>query len=355
MKASSRPAPTRSALQRAATESRSRGLGRGNATVDGQLSRSSQYQRPSSTRSLQGRATPAPTNKRPSSAQPSSTQGSLMLGRGKMPSVSKGAAEKRSLTTWGAVTSGSSRLYSQTSSASGRGKVLPSKSNEPSTRSSCQPAGKFQPGTSNKKNRSVLTQENSTGQPSSAPSSYGVIKKAPTKSRPALVSSNDKRFTREKPLTVEGSRVRAKNVPTEPKATCVPGTSQSRPKQSKAPIDSCNPNKASTSTDCKEETSEKELFKNGTEGLKASTEQSSLEEKSHPIETSRNRTSEQVETLDSENESNSQGGAQANSPGTVNTQDTSELLNEALGEGCIQSHCHDSPDGSDINDSLELD
>ena len=354
MKASSRP-PTRSTFQRAGTESRSRGLGRGNATVDGQLSRSSQYQRPSSTRSLQGRTTPAPTNKRPSSAQPSSTQGSLMLGRGKMPSASKGAAEKRPLTTVGAGTSGSSRLSCQTSSASGRGKVLPSKSNEPSTRSSCQPAGKFQSGTSNKKSRSVLTQENSTGQPSSAPSSYGVIKKASAKSRPALVSGNDKRYTREKPLAVEGSRVRAKNVPAEPKAACVPGTRQSRAKQSKAPIASCNSNKASSSTDCKEETSEKELFKNETDTLKASIKKSSLEEKFQAIETDSSRTSEQVETLDSKNESNSQGGAQANSPGTVNTQDTSELLNEALGEGCVRSHCQDSSDGSNINDSLELD
>ena len=351
MKAFSRP-PTRSALQRAGTESRSRGLGRGNAAVDGQLNGSSQYQRPSSARSLQGRTAPPPTNKRPSSALPSSTPGSLMLGRGKMPSASKGAAEKRPMTTSGPGTSGSSRLSAQTSSASGRGKVLPSKSNEPSTRSSCQPAGKFQPATSNKKNRSVLTQENSTGPPSSAPSSYGVIKKAPAKSKPALaVSGNDKRFTKEKPLTVEGSRVRAKNVPTEPKAACVSGTSQARPKQSKAPIASCNPNKASTSTDCKEETSEKELFKNGTEGLEASTEKSGAEKKSEVIATDSNKTSDHVETLDSENECNSQGGARANSSGTVNAQGPSKLLTEADGEGYSQSPC----DGSNINDTLELD
>lgn len=352
MKASSRP-PTRSAL-RAGTESRSTGLGRGNATVDGQLNRSSQYQRPSSTRSFQGRTAPLPTNKRPSSALPSSAQRSLMLGRGKISSASKGAAENRPLTTWAAGTSGSSRLSAQTTSASGRGKVLPSKSNEPSTRSSCQPAGKFQLTTSNKKNRSVLTREDSTGQPSSAPSSHGVVKKAPAKSKPAVVSGNDKKFTREKPFTVEGSRVRAKNVPTEPKAACVSGTSQSLPKHSKAPIASCNPNKASTSTDCKEETSKKELFKNGTEGLEASIEKSGLEGKSQVIETD-SRTSDQVETMESENESNSRGGAQANSSGTANAQDTSELLNEAVGEGCVQSQCHDAPDGSNINDTLELD
>ena len=329
VKTSSRP-PTKSALQRVGTESRSRGLGRGNATVDG----SSQHERPSSTRSFQGRTGPAPTNKRPSSARPLSTQGSLMLGRGKMPSASKGAAEKRPLTTWGAGTSGSSRLSAQNSSAPGRGKVFSSKSNEPST-SSCQAASKSQPATSNKK----------TGQPSSAPS----------KSRPALLSVKDKRFTREKPLTVEGSHVRAKNAPAGSKAASVSGSNQSRPKESKAPIASCNPNKASASTDCKEETSEKELFKNGTEGLKASTEKSSLEEKSQVIEHDSNRTSEQVETLDSENESNSQGGARANSPGTVNTQDASKFLNEAVGEGCSQSQCRDSPEGPNINDTLELD
>ena len=343
MKASSRP-PTRSAL-RAGTESRSTGLGRGNATVDGQLNRSSQYQRPSSTRSFQGRTAPLPTNKRPSSALPSSAQRSLMLGRGKISSASKGAAENRPLTTCAAGTSGSSRLSAQTTSASGRGKVLPSKSNEPSTRSSCQPAGKFQLTTSNKKNRSVLTREDSTGQPSSAPSSHGVVKKAPAKSKPVVVSGNDKRFTREKPFTVEGSRVRTKNVPTEPKAA---------QRHSKAPIASCNPNKASTSTDCKEETSKKELFKNGTEGLEASIEKSGLEGKSQVIETD-SRTSDQVETMESENESNSRGGAQVNSSGTANAQDTSELLNEAVGEGCVQSQCQDSPDSSSINDTLELD
>ena len=359
MKTSSRP-PTRNALQRAGTESRSRGLGRGNATIDGQRN-SSQHERPSSTRSFQGRAAPAPTNKRPSSARPSSVQGSVTLGRGKRPSASKGAAEKRPLSTCVAGTSGSSRLSAQTSFTSGRGKALPSKVHEPSTRSSCQPASKFQPATSSKKNRSVLLQENSIGQRSSAPSSYGVTKKAPSNSRPALLSGNDKRFTREKPLTVEGSRVQAKNVPAGSKAASVSSSRQSRLKESKAPIASCDSNKASTSTDCKEETSEKELFKNGNEGLEATTEHkivcvSSLEETSQAIENDSSRTSEQVETLDSENdESNSQGGAQANSPGTVNTQGASLRSNEALGEVCLQSQCHDFPDGSEMNDSLELD
>lgn len=360
MKTSRRP-PTRSTLQRAETESRSRGLGRGNATVDGQLNRSSQHERPSSTRGFQGRTGPPPTNKRPTSARPLSTQGSAIVGRGKMPSASKGAAEKRPLTTWGTGTPGSSRLSAPTSSTPGRGKVLSSKSNEPSTRSSCQAAGKFQPATSNKKTRSISTQENSTGQPSSASNSYGVIKKAPSKSRPALLSDNDKRFTREKPLTVEGSRVRAKNVPAGPKAASLSGTSQSRPKESKACIASCNPNRAPTSTDCKEETSEKELSNNGTEGLEASNEHkidcaSSSEDKPQTTENDSSRAREQVETFTSENKaSNSQGGAQANSASTVNTEDASLLLNKTVGEGCPQSQCRDFPDGSNMNDFLELD
>ena len=359
VKTSSRP-PTRSALQRAGAESRSRELARGNASIDGQLNRSSQHERPSSARSFQGRTGPAPTNKRPPSARPSSTQGNAMLGRGKMPSASKGTAEKRPLTTWGPGTSGSSRLSAQTSSASVRGKLLPSKSNEASTRSSCQPMGKFQPATSNKKNGSFLTQENSTGQPSSDPSCYGVTKKAPSKSRPALLSGNNRTFTKEKPLTVEGSRVHAKNVPTGPKAASVSGTSQSRPKESKAPIASCNPNKASASK-YKEETSEKELFNDGTEGLEAYNEHkidclSSFEDKPQTTKNDISSAREQVEILASENEtSNSQGGAQANSPSTVNTQDASLLLNEDVGEGCSHSQCHDSSDSSKMNDPLELD
>lgn len=371
MKTSSRPL-TRSTLQRVGTESRSRGLGRGNAAVDGQLNRNAQRERPSSARSFQGRTGPAPTNKRPSSARPSSTQGNVMLGRGKMLSTSKGAAEKRPLSNRVAVASGSSRLSSsfsrnvdktssaQSSSASGRGKVLSSKLNEPSTRSSCQPAGKFQPVTSNKKNRSLLAQENSSGRPSSALSSSGAIRKAPTNSRPALLNGNDKRFTREKPLTVEGSRVEAKNVPAGSKAAAVSNSRHCRPKESKAPMPSCNPNKVSASTDCKEKNPRRELFKNGTEGLEASTEQnidcvSSFEEKTQATENVSSRTRERVEILDSENESNSQGGAQANSPGTVNTQDAPLLLNEAVGEGCSKSQSHDSPDGSKMSDSLELD
>lgn len=361
MKTSSRPL-TRSTLQRVGTESRSRGLGRGNAAVDGQLNRSAQRERPSSARSFQGRTGPAPTNQRPSSARPSSTQSNVMLGRGKMLSTSKGAAEKRPLSN--RVASGSSRLSSsfsrnvdktssaQSSSASGRGKVLSSKLNEPSTRSSCQPAGKFQPVTSNKKNRSLLAQENSSGRPSSAPSSSGAIRKAPTNSRPALLNGNDKRFTREKPLTVEGSRVEAKNVPAGSKAAAVSNSRHCRPKESKAPMPSCNPNKVSASTDCKE--------KNPRRELEASTEQnidcvSSFEEKTQATENVSSRTRERVEILDSENESNSQGGAQANSPGTVNTQDAPLLLNEAVGEGCSKSQSHDSPDGSKMSDSLELD
>ena len=364
VKTSSRP-PTRSALHRAGTESRSRELGRGNASVDGQLNRSSQLERPSSTRSFQGRTGPAPTNKllssaRPPSARPSSTQGDPMLGRGKMPSASKGTAGKRPLTTLGAGTSGSSRLSAQPSSASGRGK-LPSKSNEPSTRISCQPGGKFQPATSIKKFGSLLTQENSTAQPSSASNSYGVMKKAPSKSRPALLSGNNRTFTKEKPCTVEGSRVRAKNVSTGPKAASVSGTSQSRLKESKVPIASCNPNKASGSTDRKEETSTKELCNEGTEGLEASNEHkidclSTFEDKPQTTENDMSRARVQVETLASENEtSNSQGGAQANSPSTVNAQDASLLLNEAVGEGSSQSQCRDFLDGSKMNDHLELD
>lgn len=356
MKNSSRP-PTRSALQRVGTESRSRGLGRGHATVDGQQNRSSQHERPSSTRNFQGRAALAPTNKRPSLSRPMSAQESVMLGRGKMPSTSKGAAEKKPLTTCVGGTSGSSRVSTQTSSASVHGKALLSNVHEPSTRRSCQPTGKFQPVTS-AKDRSLLAQENSTGRPSSAPSSCGVIKKAPSNSRPALLSGNDKRFTRKKPLTLEGSRVQAKHVQAGAKAASVSSSRRSRPKESKAPLASCDLNKASTSTDCKEKTSKKELFKNGNEGLKATTEHkmdlvSSLEEKSQAIENDSGRTDEQVETLDGENESNSQGGAQANSPGTVNNQDASVLLNEAVGEGCSQSQCQDSP--SKVDGSLELD
>ena len=356
VKKSSRP-PTRSALQRVGTESRSRGLGRGNATVDGQLNKSSQHERPSSTRHFQGRAGPASTNKRPSLSQPTSAQESVKLGRGKMPSTSKGAAEKKPLTTCVAGTSGSSRVSAQTSSASVRGKAILSNVHEPSTRRSCQLTGKFQPVTS-PKDRSLLAQENSTGRPSSAPSSCGVIKKAPSNSRPALLSGSDKRFTREKPVTVEGSRVQAKHVQAGAKAVSVSSSRQSRPKESKAPLASCDLNKASTSTRCKENTSKKELFKNGNEGLEATTEHkmdlvSNLEEKSQAIENDSGSTNEQVETLEGENESNSQGGAQANSPGTVNNQDALVLLNEAVGEGCSQSQCHDSP--SELNDSLELD
>ena len=358
MKNSSRP-PTRSALQRVGTESRSRGLGRGNATVDGQLNRSSQHERPSSTRNFQGRAGLAPTNKRPSLSRPTYAQESVRLGRGKMPSTSQGAAEKKPLTTCVAGTSGNSRVSAQSSSASGSGKAVQVKNyTENSNRRSCQPTGKIQPVTSAKKDRSLLTQENSTGRPSSAPSSSAVIKKVPSNSRPALLSGNDKRFTREKPLTVEGSRVQAKNVQAGAKAASASNSRQSRPRESKAPLASCDLNKASTSADCKEKTSKKELFKNGDDGLKATTEHkmdlvSSLEEKSQAIENDSGRTNEQVEPLEGENESNSKGGAQANSPGTVNTQDASVLLNEAIGEGCSQTRCHDSP--SKLNDSLELD
>lgn len=356
MKNSSRP-PTRSALQRVGTESRSRELGRGNATVDGQLNKSSQHERPSLTRHFQGRAGPASTNKRPSLSQPTSAQESVKLGRGKIPSTSKGAAEKKPLTTCVAGTSGSSRVSAQTSSASVRGKALLSNVHEPSTRRSFQLTSKFQPVTS-PKDRSLLAQENSTGRPSSAPSSCGVIKKAPSNSRSTLLSGNDKRFTREKPVTVEGSRVQAKHVQAGAKTASVSTSRQSRPKESKPPLASCDLSKASISTDCKEKTSKKELFKNGNEGLKATTEHkmdfvSSLEVKSQAIENDSGRTSKQVETLEGENESNSQGGAQANSPGTVNNQDASVLLNEAVGEGCSHSQCHDSP--SKLDDSLELD
>lgn len=309
-----------------------------------------------------------------------------MSGRGKMPSASKSAAsEKRPLPTRTSVVPGSSSLSSsfsrvsdkmsstQSSSASGSGKML--SSNAPSAQSSGQNTRKIHPAASNNKRSSLAAQVNTTGRPLSAPCSSGAIKKASAVSRPPLPTGNgsrnlSNRFTREKPLSVEGSRVQSKKAPTGSKAGPVPNSRQCRTKESKAATASCKPNKASSSTDSKGTGARKELFKNTTKELNSSTGPKSelvsiLNEESQSSENDSSRARVTDETLDSENDSNSQAGAQANSPGreeaatvstsTENTQEASLLLSEVVDDDGSKSQCDNCPDNSKFNDSLEQD
>ena len=372
-------------MQRVGTESRARGLGRGNAASGGHLNRSSQQERPSSARSYPGRTGSAPTNKRPTSGRPSSAHSGVMTGRGKMSSASKGvASEKRPLPTRASVVPGSSRLsssfsrdldkmsFAQSSSASGRGKMLSSKPslNAPSAQSTSQNTRNNHPAASDNKRSTFVARENTTGRPSSAPSTSGARIKAPLASRPPLPTDNgnsnlSNRFSREKPLFVEGSRVQSKKAPTGSKAVPVPNSRQCRTKESKAAMASCKPNKASQSTDSKGKSVRKEVLKNTTKEEDASTgpkdeSVSILREENQSSENDSSRAIVTDETLDSENDNNFQGGAQANSPcgedatvstSTENTQDASLLLSEAVDEDCSKSQCDDSK----IDDSLELD
>lgn len=264
----------------------------------------------------------------------------------------------------------------QSSTASGSEKMLSSKAslNVPSAHSSGRNTSKTRLATSNNKRSSLAAQENTSKRPSSAPSSSGAVKKAPAVSRPPLPtgSSNShlsNRVTKEKPLSVEGSRVQPKKAPTGTKAVPVPNSRQCRAKETKAVTALSKPNKASTSTDSKGTSARKELFKNTTkacEELDASNGTksemaTSMREECQSTESDSSRVKVTDETLVSHNDNDLQGDAQDNGPGhekaltestsTGNTQETSALLNEAVDESCSKCQCDDSK----INDSLELD
>ena len=313
-----------------------------------------------------------------------------MSGRGKMSSASKSASEKRPLPARAPIASGSSTMSSsfsssaQSSSALGRGKMLSSalgrgkmlssalerrklfssalergkmslsskaSLNEPSAQTSHQRTDQA----SNSKRSSLSTRETSNGRPSSVPSSAGAIKKAPTVSRPPLPTGNgnnnlSKRFTKEKALSVEGSRVQTKKVPY--KAVSALNSRQ-------GPTASCKPHKGSTPADCKEKGSRKELFKDTSKGLEAHTGPKSdfVSDSSEKSENDSSGVRVLEETLDSNSDSNSQlqDGAQANLPGTENSEEASLLLREVANEHGSKLPCDDSLENSKFNDSLELD
>ena len=372
---------TRSSFQRAATESRARGLGRGNPACDRSSDRSSQHMRPPSGRSSQTRTGPAPTNNRPSSGRPSSAGNSIKSVRGKISSATSNNSEKRPLSSrvfMPLACSRNSSLLSRDSdknssargsSASGHGKML---SKTSSAQNSLQ-----QTVTSNSRTSSLSTQNTSHVRPSSAPSSSGAIKKVPSVSRPPLPKGNSKDgnsnsskwIIRDKPLSVGGCGAQPKKGPT---------VSNSRPsrhqvaKNSMAPTPSCKTNKLSTSV---KETG-KELIQGMTNELGASTELKlgkCVSRSREDIQSCKNETRgtrKMEETLDITRGNNKlqeelKDGAQANGPGdeeqsvvstaAENTEECSLLLNEAVGENVSKSPCDDSLENSKINDSLELD
>lgn len=373
LQASARPSTMRS-FQRAETESRTTGRGRGNSASD----RSSQQSRPTSGRSSRNSIGLAPTNMRPSSGRPSTDGRGVRSVRGKISSATSSDSGKRPSSSQASMPSRSSRASSSLSRSSDRNSLPNSRSYQNSSASGHRETSKTSSQsshqhtlTSSNGTRSLWTQSSSNARPSSAPSSSGAIRKVPLVSRPPVPkgtnrdinNTSSKRIVRDKLFSVQGCGAQAKKGPSASNSrVCRQQVSENV----KATTNSFKANKPSKAKGTSSQENLKQDLKNGPEA----SNEPGLREHVHSKDDDVGRTRKMEEVSDNIKKNDisleelkdgvqsitSEEQKQSNTSSTLTRGEEGSLpLNETADENVSRSLDDDSVENAEVNDSLELD
>lgn len=361
-------------FQRAETESRTTGRGRGNSASD----RSSQQSRPTSGRSSRNSIGLAPTNMRPSSGRPSTDGRGVRSVRGKISSATSSDSGKRPSSSQASMPSRSSRASSSLSRSSDRNSLPNSRSYQNSSASGHRETSKTSSQsshrhtvTSSNGTRSLWTQSSSNARPSSAPSSSGAIRKVPLVSRPPVPkgtnrdinNTSSKRIVRDKLFSVQGCGAQAKKGPSVSNSrVCRQQVSENV----KATTNSFKANKPSKVKGTSSQENLKQDLKNGPEA----NNEPGLREHVHSNDDDVGRTRKMEEVSDNIKKNDisleelkdgvqsisSEEQKQSNTSSTLTRGEEGSLpLNEIADENVSRSLDDDSVENAEVNDSLELD